>query len=84
MNTDLGFSIVKANAPINPATARLPHGLGQEPEMVIHKALGQSYDCVWHKDLPSKNHGLRLNSSAAADSFSNQTEVIGQQSIVQM
>ena len=73
VNTDLGFSIVRATAPINPATSRLPHGLGQEPEMVIHKALGMSYDWgVWHKDLSSKNHRLRLNQSAASDSFSNQ------------
>lgn len=72
VNTDLGFSIVTANAPINPATARLPHGLGQEPEMVIHKALGMSYDwAVWHKDLPSKNHRLRLNEDALSDSYSN-------------
>lgn len=72
VNTDLGFSIVKANGPINPATARLPHGLGQEPEMVIHKASGMTYDWgVWHKDLPSKNNRLRLNQNAASDSFSN-------------
>ena len=72
VNTDLGFSIVTANAPINPATARLPHGLGQEPEMVIHKATGQTYDwAVWHKDLTNKNYALFLNKTDAEDPFSN-------------
>jgi len=72
LNTKLGFSIVKATAPINPATARIPHGLGVEPEMVIQKATDMTYDWnVWHSGLTNKNYDIHLNKTDAQDQYSN-------------
>ena len=74
VNTDLGFSMVHATGSINPATCRFPHGLGQKPDFVITKTTDAGgFDwIVWHKDLTSENHRIRLSKPNGEDSFTNQ------------